>query len=101
MRKRVMLTLMLCFALYASSALAGGYGKPTPTPSPSSADDSHAVDKPHASGHASLSLYLTCPEWREDKEGFGTVFCPEGDCRIQPGGFNPVLTPGNVHPRRR
>ena len=30
-----MLTLMLCFALYASSALAGGYGKPTPTPSPS------------------------------------------------------------------
>jgi hypothetical protein len=30
-----MLTLMLCFALYASSALAGGYGKPTPAPSPS------------------------------------------------------------------
>jgi hypothetical protein len=27
--------LMLCFTLYASSAFAGGYGKPTPTPSPS------------------------------------------------------------------
>jgi hypothetical protein len=27
--------LMLCFAPYASSAFAGGYGKPTPTPSPS------------------------------------------------------------------
>ena len=26
--------LILCFALYASSALAGGYGKPSPTPSP-------------------------------------------------------------------